>query len=222
MVMSMDKRPFRRWLRALVVAGAGFAAVTSAAPASAADVAYNGSCARDAQVLQWSPKKGAVARFVADTFLSNDKTGLWIGLGRTGSSFWSAEGMVQSDACDDCRVLYLVETKSDGARTLHRVFDAGDHAGKDAEARKAIVLGKLWKLASKTWPADKLTQDYTFTAGKPPARAPGGHPPFAARVETKGTFDLRYDLGAKTEMCWCFYGWKVKSVKVARAPAAKK
>lgn len=218
----MSRNPHRRWSRALLVAGAGAVAVASAGPAFAAEVGYHGACRRDAQVVQWSPKKGAIARFVADTFASNDKTGLWIGLGRSGSSFWSAEGGDPNDACDDCRELYLVETKSDGARKLHPVFKAADHPDKDAEARKALVLRKLWKLARTTWPADKLTQDYTFTAGRPPAKDPEGDPPFAARVERKGTFDLRYDLGAKTEMCWCFYEWRVKSVTPAQAAAPKK
>ena len=209
MVMIMPP-PHRQWLRAALFSVSALVPLAVASAASAAEVSYQGSCFRTAEVVQWTSKKGAVARFVADTFASSTQTGLWIGLGWSGTSFWSAEGGDQNDACDDCRALYLVETKADGKRTRHTVFDPAAHPGAGATARKSHVLATLWKLASKTWPADKLQQSYTLVAGKPPVNDPDKDPPFAVKVTAKGTFDLRYDLGAKTSMCWCVYDWKAK------------
>lgn len=211
--MSMGS--LRRWTsRALLLSAAALGSALPAPSASAAVVSYDGRCARSADVVQWSPKNGAVARFVADTFASITGTGLWIGLGRSKTAFWSAEGGEPNDACDDCRTLHLVETRFDGTRTRHAVLDQADltRIGTDAAARKAHVLATLWKLAAKTWPAAQLTQDYTLAAGKPPAGNTGGSPAFIAEVAVKGQPTLRWDLTAKPFMCWCEYGWKVKRV----------
>lgn len=121
------------------------------------------------------------------------------------------------DACTDCRTLHLVETKLDGTQRRFAVFDAADRnrIGADRAARKAHVLARLWKLAKKKWPTDKLQQGYTVTTGKPPAGDPDGDPPFVAEVTMKGGARIRYDLGAKTSMCWCEYTWKAEA---KRAP----
>ena len=221
MVMRMPG-PRRPMLRAAVFSAAALVPVLWTSAATAATVDYPGRCQRSADVVQWTPKKGAVARFIADTFASSS-TGLWIGLGRSGTTFWSAEGGDASDACDECRELRLVETSAGGKRKVHTVLGSADltRIGPDAAAQKAHVLATLWKLASKTWPADKLTQDYTLTTGKPPANDPDGAPPFAVKVTAKDTFDIRYDLGAKKLMCWCTYDWKARTAKVAKAPPTK-
>ena len=84
--------PDRRTLRAALAAAAMLIPVVIAPAASAAVVSYEGRCARTIDVVQWAPQKGAVARFIADKFESSGETGLWIGLGRTRTTFWSAEG----------------------------------------------------------------------------------------------------------------------------------
>ncbi len=202
--------PTRHGPRRTVFSAVTIVAIFGAQPAAAATVSYQGMCGRTVEVEQWTPQKGAIARFVADAFANSSHTGLWIGLGRVGTSFWSAEGGDPNDACDDCRSLNLVETRADGTRRLHTVLGSTDYArsGSDAAARKEIVLAKLWKLASSTWPADKLTQNYSITVGKPLANAPDEDPPFTVKVHAQGAFEFRYDLGASTSMCWCLYEWK--------------
>lgn len=216
--------PARRTLRAALFAAAALLPVAVAPAASAAVVSYESKCFRTIDVVQWTPQKGAVARFIADTFASSGKTGLWIGLGRTRTSFWSAEGGEPNDACDDCRELYLVETRRDGTRKRHTIFDSAirNRAGATPAAQKAHILATLWKLAKTTWPAAKLTRDYTVKTGLPPAKHPDRDPTFAVEVTGKAAsgkvasgekpLRLRYDFNAKTSMCWCFYDWKAKSL----------
>lgn len=207
----MLRLPAPLW-RAALFSVAVLAPALTPRPAAAAVVSYDGSCRRTTDVLQWTPQKGAVARFIADTFATSTRTGLWIGLGRTDTAFWSAEGGDPNDACDDCRVLYLVETKFDGTRKRHTVLGESQKRPAGAAAQKAQVLAALWKLAKKTWPADKLTQDYTMTAGKPPAKDPTADPAYTVQVAIKNGAKLRYDLGAKTSMCWCMYDWTGKKL----------
>lgn len=177
--------------------------------ASAASVEYTDMCRRDVNVVQWTPQKGPIARFVADTYIRNHQTGVWIGLGRVGTSFWSAEGGDNNDACDDCRSFYLVETRADGTRKQHALIDwqNREQLGPDPAAQKAHILSRLWQLADHTWPADKLMQDYTLTLGQPDANDAKNELKFAVRVATKNVLDLRYDFTAGTSMCWCIYEW---------------
>ena len=204
--------PHRRLSRAVLFIAVALLPATIAPPASASTVTYTGSCGLSVDVVQWTPQKGAVARFVADTYASSNNTGLWIGLGRTSTAFWSAEGNDPNDACDECRTLSLVETKFDGTRTRHAVLTQQDHQrlGSDPVAEKAHVLATLWKLAAGAWPATTLKQDYRLSTGKPPANAPSGNPSFVAEVAVKGSGEIRYDLKASTSMCWCIYDWKAK------------
>lgn len=203
---------FRRYVP-FAMCIATFLPLVITSPASAASVSYEGMCARSATIIRWTPKEGAVARFVADAFAKDTQTGLWIGLGRDGTSFWSAEGGEPNDACDDCRILRLVQTRADGTRKVHKVFGAEDTAriGSDPAARKAHVLATLWKLAKDTWPADKLTQDYALAVGKPETNVSANQRTFAVKVFAKNKFDIRYEFGATTSMCWCFYEWNARS-----------
>lgn len=213
--------PDRRTLRAALAAAAMLIPVVVAPAASAAVVSYEGRCARTIDVVQWTPQKGAVARFIADKFASSG-SGLWIGLGRTRTTFWSAEGGDPNDACDDCRELHLVETRSDGTRTRHKVFDSAirGRVGSTPAAQKAHILGRLWKLARTTWPAANLAQDYTVKTGRPPAKHPDRDPSFTLEVTAKSVpgkaaaardqLRLRYDFNAKRSMCWCINDWQAK------------
>lgn len=148
--------------------------------------------------------------------MASKDTGVWIGLGRVGTSFWSAEGGDSNDACDDCRVLRLVETRADGTRKRYDVFAGDDRlrVGTDpASVVKDHVLANLWKLAATTWPTDKLVQDYTLTLGRPNAEGIGAADMFAVDVKAKGAFHVRYDFGATTSMCWCVYDWTAKKAQ---------
>ncbi len=189
--------------------------MTDASTASAASVEYSGMCQRDVTIAQWTPQKGPIARFVADTFIRAQQTGIWIGLGRSGTSFWSAEGGYTSDACDDCRSFYLVETRADGTRKQHALITSQDQTrlGSDLTAQKAHILTRLWQLADQSWPADKLKQDYTLTPGRPDAEDSRDEQAFAVRIVSKDVFDLRYDFAASTSMCWCMYEWNGKSIR---------
>lgn len=194
--------------------GAALLAISSfASPASAASVKYDGECFRSAEIVQWTPQKGPIARFVVDTFLLDKGTGVWIGLGRSGTSFWSAEGSDVNDACDDCRVLHLVETRADGTRKRYEIWDRSNHreAGMDAAAEKAHMLAALWKLAGGVWPVDKLTQDYSLKLGRPDAPNASANQMFAVEIQTKNVLNLRYDFGVSKLMCWCRYDWKAQS-----------
>lgn len=197
----------RHTLHAALLLAVAFVPTLFASPVSAASVSYDGKCFRSADVIQWKPQKGPAARFIADAF-STTHTGLWIGLGRSGSSFWSAEGGEPSDACDDCRILDLVQTRADGTRQRFTVLSSEDltRLGSDSAARKAHILAKLWMLANNSWPADKLTHDYALALGMP-----SGNRPFAVEVEAKGHFKIRYDLGSSPLMCWCMYEWKAQT-----------
>ena len=205
--------PSRAVVRSAIWLSATVALLFLAAPVSANNGSYSDMCLRDVGVLQWTPQKGPIARFVADTFANSTQTGLWIGLGRAGTSFWSAEGGDVSDACDDCRSLSLVETRADGTRKEYAIIGPDEYARASADpaARKAYVLGRLWRLASSTWPADKLAQDYVLTMGESGSGISGSQRPFAVKVATKNAFDLRYDFSVSTLMCWCVYQWKVQS-----------
>lgn len=199
-----------------VLLGASLLAVSAfASPATAASVSYDGNCFRSAEVVQWTPQKGPIARFVADTFMTSKSTGLWIGLGRSGTSFWSAEGGNSSDACDDCRVLRLVETRADGTRKRYELWneEIKRRVGVDPAAEKAHILSELWKLSAGSWPADKLTQDYSMTLGRPDA--PNAKPSqiFAVSIQTKNTLNLRYDFASSPLMCWCIYDWKSQKAR---------
>lgn len=208
--------PSRTVVRSAILLFATVALLFLAAPVSAhsaEDAAYSNGCQRSADVRQWTPQKGPIARFVADTFANSTDTGLWIGLGRAGTSFWSAEGGDTSDACDDCRSLSLVETRADGTRKEYAIISSDEYARASADpaARKAFVLARLWRLASSKWPADKLTQDYVLTMGEPGSGISGNKRPFTVKVATKKAFDLRYDFSGSKLMCWCVYQWKVQS-----------
>lgn len=205
--------PSRTVVRSAILLSATVAQLFLAAPVSAKNVSYSDMCERDVDVLQWTPQKGPIARFVADTFANSTQGGLWIGLGRAGTSFWSAEGGDTSDACDACRSLSLVETRADGTRKEYAIIDSDEYTrlSADPAARKAYVLARLWRLASRTWPADKLGQDYVLTMGEPGSGISGNQRPFAVKVATKNAFDLRYDFSASKLMCWCVYQWKVQS-----------
>src|SRR4051812_11167624 len=83
----------RRALRSLLIAVAMATPALALSSSDAAVVTYAGNaCHRTVDVIQWTPAAGPLARFVADTFANNDETGLWIGLGRTKTAFWSVEG----------------------------------------------------------------------------------------------------------------------------------
>ena len=199
-----------------VLLGASLLAVSAfASPASAASVSYegnNGNCARSVEVVQWAPQKGPIARFVADKFLASISTGLWIGLGRSGKSFWSAEGGDASDACPECRELRLVETRADGTRKRYHLWSSEIEArvGVDPAAQKAHILAELWKLAAGTWPSDKLTQDYSLTLGRPDAPNANPSQVFAVAVQAKKSLNLRYDFSSSPSACWCIYDWTVR------------
>jgi len=202
----------RSVLRSAILPLVVFAAMTHVSPASAATVSYSDMCQRDANVVQWTPQKGPIARFVVDTFLNTTQTGLWIGLGRKGTSFWSAEDGLANVVWEDCRWLSLVETRADGTRKTHVIWGPSESAqiGSDPEAPKTHMLGRLWQLAATQWPADKLTQDYALTLGKPDAAR---QLPFAVKVTHENAFDLRFDFGASTSMCWCVYEWRQESFR---------
>jgi len=198
-----------------VLLGASLLAVSAfASPAIAASVSYDGNCFRSVDVVQWTPQKGPVARFVADRFMTSQSTGLWIGLGRSGTSFWSAEGGDANDACDDCRVLRLVETRADGTRKRYDLWtsEIRNRVGVDPAAEKAHILSELWRLAAGAWPADKITQDYSMTLGRPDAPNAPANQIFAVAIQSKSNkLNLRYDFGSAPLMCWCVYDWKSQS-----------
>jgi hypothetical protein len=190
----------------LALAALGLLLLGGARPAEAS------SCPAETTVVQWTPAKGPVARFITATFFASSTTGIWIGLGRTDTAFWSAEGGSPNDACDDCDELFLVETKLTGTRRRHKVVGDADWAriGSDLPARRAYVLARLWSLAKKTWPSDKLKQGYTLAIGKPPASDPSGPPPYAAEVLDAPDLRLRYRFTSSTHMCWCIYDWQAQ------------
>lgn len=194
----------------LAISSIGAPALAHGAPASAEEVEYRDYCAVSVQTKQWTPQKGPVARFVVDTFLASGATGIWIGLGRSGTSFWSAEGGDMNDACDDCRVLRLVETRADGTRKQYDIWnhDIGNQVGTDPAAQKAHMLAALWKLSGTTWPTDKLTQDYSMTLGRPGASTASTKQTFAVAIQSKNTLNLRYDFEVSKLMCWCVFDWK--------------
>lgn len=203
----------RSVVRWVVLCAGVLASICAFSPAHAATITYEDRCARTVNAVQWTPQRGPIARFVVDTYLSDRSTGMWIGLGRIGTSFWSAEGSESSDACDDCRTLHLVETRADGTRKRYQVDGTELRRGTDIDpsAQKNRILANLWKLAGNKWPADKLTQDYSVVFGHPETSAKQGQPVFAVHVKAKGAFDLRYDYDATTLMCWCTYDWKMRA-----------
>ncbi len=204
-----------RYTRPTLIAAALVALLVLPSPALANDddTAYSEMCQRHVSVDQWTPKSGPIARYIADTYAKSTETGVWIGLGRSGNSFWSAEGGDVNDACDDCRSLYLVETRADGTRKQHVIIGPNEWSSVSAEpeARKAYILARLWKLAASTWPADKLTQDYALTRGRRDADKAAIPPTFAVKIVAKNVFDLQYDFSVSTHMCWCVFKWNAQS-----------
>lgn len=194
----------------LVISSIGGPALAYGAPVSAEEAEYIDRCAVSVQTKQWTPQKGPVARFVVDTFLASGATGIWIGLGRSGTSFWSAEGGEVNDACDDCRALRLVETRADGTRKQYDIWsnDIRNRIGMDPAAQRAHMLAALWKLSGTTWPTDKLTQDYSMTLGRPGASIASTKQNFAVAIQSKNTLNLRYDFEVSKLMCWCVFDWK--------------
>lgn len=169
-----------------------------------ATVDYPTVCRRSVEILQWRPEKGPPARFVADAYRARTATALWIGLGSTKTGFWSVQGGDENDACDDCQVLDLVETRFDGTRKVHRLLGAKDPTTKSAQ--HARVLATLWALAAKgVWSPAALDTGFVATPG---VSAGGSNPPFAVSVASKAPHPrVVYDLRATTSMCWCVYGF---------------
>lgn len=194
----------------LAISSFGAPVLASGAPVSAEEIEYRDNCAVSVQTKQWTPQKGPIARFVVDTFLASRAGGVWIGLGRSGTSFWSAEGGDVNDACDDCRALRLVETRADGTRKQYDIWsqEISNRVGADAAAQKAHMLAALWKLSGATWPTDKLTQDYSMTLGRPGASIASTKQNFAVAIQSKNTLNLRFDYEASKLMCWCVFDWK--------------
>ena len=188
-------------LRRVLAVVVPVAFVTQIRVARATTVDYPNFCSRSVQVIVWSPAKGPPARFVADAFRARTTTAMWIGLGSTKTGFWSVEGGDANDACDDCQILDLVETRFDGTRKAYPVLGAKDPSEKTAQ--HARVLAVLWSLVTKkVWSPTALDATFVATAG---AGTAGADPPYAVSVATKGHPRAIYDLRATTSMCWCEY-----------------
>ncbi|MBK8257121.1 MAG: hypothetical protein IPK82_31175 [Polyangiaceae bacterium] len=207
-----------------VLAAAFCAAVGWSGAAQADVVTFGGSCGRSTDVIQWTPQKGPIARYVATQFVNSQQTGIWMALGTTKTAFWTAEGRIPNDACDTCSTLSIVETTFTGKRTRHVVLSEKEHStiGDNTVALQAYVLKKLWKLAEvKTWPVTQLKQDYTIAKGQVSASAPDKEPPYSAFVKTKAGAEIKYDMPASTEMCWCIFDWRGKVTKQVSLPPAQ-
>ncbi len=178
--------------------------------AAAATVDYPSACRRSVEVVTWSPAKGPPARFIADAFRARTATAVWIGLGSTPTGFLSVQGGDANDACDDCRVLDLVETRFDGTRKTYSLLGAKDPS--EPTAQHAKVLAALWSLAAKkVWSPDGLDAAYTATPGV--SKTAGDDPPYAVSVVAKGHPRVVYDLRASTFMCWCEYRFTSTTAK---------
>jgi hypothetical protein len=166
------------------------------------------------EVVEWTPKSAPLARFVADTFASSTADGLWIALGRTKTAFWTVEGGLEDDACDDCRHLEVVETRFDGPRKRHVVLGRKDRErlGGEVAATKKHVLHALWAFADSTLPLDELDRTYVLTVGKPSGKDASVDPRFTLEVAYDKAHPLRWDFAAEPFMCWCEYEWKVRTL----------
>ncbi len=171
-----------------------------------------GDCtAVDATVLEWKPKDGPMAAFIANAFASN-RGNTFIALGYDHKGMWSAEIDAGSDACD-CATLNLVVTAlGTGKRTATRLAQSHDEAPSKADLE--TIKKQIFVLAKAPHAISRLRHDYHLQLPKRDAHGHIAHfSGWFAEFDPSGAAPMRFSIQSTKDMCWCTQKWTAYALK---------
>jgi hypothetical protein len=170
-------------------------------------------------VIQWKSASGPIAEKIASTYLKTET--FWIGLGYDQHGFWSAEGILENDACgSDCRNLNLVHTHFNGKRKSFPIVGLSSsqalHSSSTVASTKVEIKQRIFKVIKQQWSTIKLKQNYQLQL---PNRDKNGEikkfSGWYVHVAQKGKFALRFRVDSSPIMCWDRFSWNAYPIKMS-------
>lgn len=174
----------------------------------------------DVQLYQWTAQQGTLPRFVVACLekeglakkpeKSSPHRGFIIFLGQTNQGIYTIEGGQGSDAVEnEAGFASLAFTPFKGTRKVFALY-------KDQpmdQLTEQIVLKKLWKWHQegvyqvKDLKSISFTRNPAFNQVDPQLASSLPWMYQVVNAATQGS--IRWNLQAKSSMCWCKYQWKV-------------